>query len=206
MPRMVNSGVLVLITVVLSTLIGVVLGVVAAHYRDRKFDDAFSTLSLVAAAIPEFVVGVFVVLFFAVGFFKWFPAVSLLEPGEIIWTQPSKLVLPVVTLVIVTTPYMFRMVRAATIEALQSDYAEVAELKGASVPRLLFGHALPNAVAPAVQVFGLNILYLAGGIVLVETRSSSIRASASRSSRRSPTGTSRWCSSSSSSWPPSTSC
>jgi peptide/nickel transport system permease protein len=52
---------------------------------------------------------------------------------------------------------------------LNSDYVEVAELKGVSAPRLLFGHALPNALAPAVQVFGLNLLYLAGGIVLVET-------------------------------------
>ena len=55
------------------------------------------------------------------------------------------------------------------IEALTSDYAEVAQLKGVSTRRLLFGHALPNAIAPAIQVFGLNLLYLAGGIVLVET-------------------------------------
>jgi peptide/nickel transport system permease protein len=61
------------------------------------------------------------------------------------------------------------MVRAAMIEALGSDYAEMARLKGASPLRLLFRHALPNAAAPAVQVFGLNVLYLAGGIVLVET-------------------------------------
>ena len=70
---------------------------------------------------------------------------------------------------IVTAPYMFRMVRAAMIEALRSDYVEVARLKGVSTSRVLFRHALPNAVAPAVQVFGLNVLYLAGGIVVVET-------------------------------------
>jgi peptide/nickel transport system permease protein len=61
------------------------------------------------------------------------------------------------------------MVRASMIEALTSDYAEVAELKGASTSRLLFCHALPNSIASALQVFGLNLLYLAGGIVLVET-------------------------------------
>lgn len=168
-PRLGNSIALVVVTAVVSTLIGVVGGVLAAHYKDKWFDDVTSTVALAASALPEFVVGVLVVLVFAVGVFHWFPAVSILPPSERIWDEPDKLVLPVLTLVIVTTPYMFRMVRAATIEALQSDYAEVAELKGVSSRRLLFGHALPNAVAPAVQVFGLNVLYLAGGIVLVET-------------------------------------
>ena len=168
-PRLANSIVLVAVTAVVSTVIGVVTGVVAAYYRDKWFDDVSSTLALAASALPEFVVGVLVVLVFSVGIFDWFPAVSILPPEMRIWDDLSKLVLPVLTLVIVTTPYIFRLVRAATIEALQSDYAEVARLKGVSTKRLLFGHALPNAVAPAVQVFGLNVLYLAGGIVLVET-------------------------------------
>lgn len=168
-PRMGNSIVLVAVTAVVSTIIGVIGGVLAAHFKDKLFDDVTSTVALAASALPEFVVGVLVALVFAVGIFSWFPSVSILPPELRIWNEPNKLVLPVLTLVIVTTPYMFRMVRAATIEALQSDYAEVAELKGVSARRLLFGHALPNAVAPAVQVFGLNVLYLAGGIVLVET-------------------------------------
>ena len=168
-PRLANSVVLVVAAALVSTVVGVVGGVLAAYYRDKWFDDVTSTLALAASALPEFVVGVLVVLVFSVGIFDFFPAVSILPPEQRIWNDSSKLVLPVLTLVIVTTPYMFRMVRAAVIEALQSDYAEVAELKGVSTRRLLFGHALPNAVAPAVQVFGLNVLYLAGGIVLVET-------------------------------------
>lgn len=168
-PRIANSVALVVVVTVLSTVIGAVFGVVAARFKDKPFDDVCSTLALTASAIPEFVVGVLVVLVFSVGVFNWFPAVSILPPSERIWDEPNKLWLPVLTLVIVVTPYMFRMVRAATIEALQSDFAEVAELKGVSQRRLLFGHALPNALAPAVQVFGLNLLYLAGGIVLVET-------------------------------------
>ena len=61
------------------------------------------------------------------------------------------------------------MTRAATIDALTSEYAEVARLKGVSQRRLIMRHALPNAMAPIIQVVGLNLLYLAGGIVLVET-------------------------------------
>ncbi|GAB7003309.1 ABC transporter permease [Nocardioides sp. AN3] len=168
-PRLVNSAVLVVVVALVSTVLGVIGGVIAAHRRDGRFDDTTSVLSLVASALPEFVVGVLVIYVFSVGLLDWFPAVSIIPPDKRIWDEPSKIVLPAVTLVIVTAPYMFRMVRAAMIEAVSSDYAEVAELKGAGPVRLLFGHALPNAIAPAVQVFGLNLLYLAGGIVLVET-------------------------------------
>jgi peptide/nickel transport system permease protein len=169
LPHLVNSLVLVVVVAVVSTVVGVVAGVVAANRRDGRFDDITSVLSLVASALPEFVVGVLVVFVFSVGLLDWLPSVSILGSGQRIWDQPNKVILPALTLVIVTTPYMFRMVRAAMIEALNSDYAEVAQLKGVSRSRLLFRHALPNAAAPAVQVFGLNVLYLAGGIVLVET-------------------------------------
>lgn len=169
LPRLANSAVLVVIVSVAATVIGVVLGVFAAQKRDSLFDDAASIVALVASALPEFVVGVFAIYLFAVGVFDWFPAVSVIPPDQRIWDQPLKVVLPALTLVIVTAPYMFRMVRASTIEALNSDFAEVAQLKGVSTGRLLFRHALPNSIPPAIQVFGLNLLYLAGGIVLVET-------------------------------------
>lgn len=168
-PRLLNSAVLVLAVAVLSTVIGVVVGLLAARRPDRVLDSTISVGALVASAMPEFVVGVLVVLTFSVGLFHWFPAISTLPPGTYIWEEPAKLVLPMLTLLIVVTPYVFRMVRASTIEALGGDYAEVAILKGTGSSRLLFRHALPNALAPTIQVVGLNLLYLAGGIVMVET-------------------------------------
>jgi peptide/nickel transport system permease protein len=108
------------------------------------------------------------VLLFATGVFTWFPAISVLEPGQSILSEPDKLVLPVLALVIVVTPYMFRMTRGAMIEALDSDYVEFARMKGVSTARIAFRHALPNALPPIIQVVGLNLLFLAGGIVLVE--------------------------------------
>jgi peptide/nickel transport system permease protein len=168
-PVLTNSLVLVVAVAILSSLIGIVTGVLAANRRDGIIDHVWSTIALVATALPEFVVGVFVVLLFSVGLFHWFPAVSTLNTGQHIWNAPNKAILPVLTLTIVTTPYMFRMVRAAMIEALRSDYIEVAKLKGVPPRSVLFRHALPNAIAPAIQVFGLNVLYLAGGIVVVET-------------------------------------
>ena len=169
LPDLVNSAVLMALVAVASTVIGVLAGVYAAYRRDSRADDAISVVSLVSSALPEFVVGVFVAFIFSVGWLHWFPSVSILSPGQHIWDQPSKIVLPALALTIVCAPYMVRMVRAAMIEALDSDYAEVARLKGVSPMRLLFRHGFPNALAPAAQVFGLNVLYLAGGIVLIET-------------------------------------
>jgi len=96
------------------------------------------------------------------------PAVSLLPPGTYAWDQPQLLVLPVATLVIVIVPYTMRMMRAAMVEALESDYVEMARLKGVPEWRTVLLHALPNAIAPTIQVIGLGFLYLAGGVVVVE--------------------------------------
>ena len=126
---------LIVLTAIISTILGVLLGMWAAARRDSWVDHSLSVSALVASALPEFVVAVFVVMLFAVTVFAWFPAVSILPQGEHIWDEPVKLVLPVLALVIVVTPYVFRMFRASLIEALNSDYVEVAMLKGASTPR-----------------------------------------------------------------------
>jgi peptide/nickel transport system permease protein len=166
--RIGNSIVLVAVTALISTILGLITGVYAAYRRDGFFDTVGSVISLIASALPEFVVAIFCVLLFATSVFTWFPAISVLEPGVSILSEPEKLVLPVLALVIVVTPYMFRMTRGAMIEALDSDYVEFARMKGVSTARIAFRHALPNALPPIIQVVGLNLLFLAGGIVLVE--------------------------------------
>ncbi len=167
-PRLVNSAVLVALSGLAGALIGVLLGAIAALRKDSFFDHAFSVVSLAVTALPEFVVAISLVILFATVVFQLLPAVSVLPPGTWAWQQPELLVLPVATLVIVIVPYIFRMMRAAMIEALESEYVEMARLKGLPVWRVLLIHALPNAVPPTIQVIGLNLLYLAGGIVVVE--------------------------------------
>jgi peptide/nickel transport system permease protein len=167
-PKLLNSAALVLVAAVVSTALGVALGALTASRRDGVLDHVLGIVALVASAMPEYIVGVFVVLFLAVDLHA-FPAISVLAPGQHIWDEPSKMVLPVLTLTIVVVPYILRMCRGSVIEALDSDYAEVARLKGVGGRRLLYRHALPNALAPTVQVIGLSLIYLAGGIVLVET-------------------------------------
>jgi peptide/nickel transport system permease protein len=167
-PRLVNSAVLVAVSGVVGALIGVFIGAVAALRKDKLFDHVLSIVSLVVTALPEFVVAISLVILFATVAFQVLPAVSNLPPGTYAWQQPDLLVLPVATLVIVIFPYIFRMMRGAMIEALESDYVEMARLKGLPVWRVLLVHALPNALPPTIQVIGLNLLYLAGGIVVVE--------------------------------------
>ena len=167
-PRLINSAVLMLVTGVIGAVIGVVLGAFAALRKDGWFDHVTSVAALAVTALPEFVVAIGLIIVFSTVVTHLLPAVSLLPPGTYAWNAPQLLVLPVATLVIVIVPYIQRMMRAAMIEALESDYVEMARLKGVPRWRIVLMHALPNATAPTIQVIGLNFLYLAGGVVIVE--------------------------------------
>lgn len=167
-PRLENSAVLVIGAGIIGTLLAGALGLVAAARRDRLFDHVASVVALTITALPEFVVGIALVIVFAVNLLHVLPAVSAIPPGTSPLDDLSALWLPIATLSIVIAPYIFRMMRGAMIEAMESDYVEMAELKGMSPRRVLLVHALPNSLPPVIQVIGLNLLYLAGGIVVVE--------------------------------------
>ncbi len=167
-PRLINSAVLMLVTGVIGAVIGVTLGALAALRKDGWFDHASAVTALAVTALPEFVVAIGLIILLSTVVSHLLPAVSLLPPGSYAWNAPRLLILPVLTLVIVIVPYIQRMMRAAMIEALESDYVEMARLKGVPMWRIVVMHALPNATAPTIQVIGLNFLYLAGGVVVVE--------------------------------------
>jgi peptide/nickel transport system permease protein len=167
-PCIANSAVLVVLSGVIGSVLGVVLGVVTAIRRDGILDHIMAVIALTISALPEFVVALILIFLVSTNVFHIVPAVSLIQPGTSAWAQPRLLILPVATLVIVIFPYIARMVRGAMIEALESEYVEMARLRGLKPWRVLLVHALPNATAPGIQVIGLNFLYLAGGIVVVE--------------------------------------
>ncbi len=167
-PRLVNSAVLMLVTGVIGALLGVALGILAALRKGGWFDHITAVGALAVTSLPEFVVAIGLIILFATVLLHLLPAVSVLPPGSYAWNAPRLLILPVATLVIVIVPYIQRMTRAAMIEALESDYVEMAQLKGVPRWRIVLLHALPNATAPIIQVIGLNFLYLAGGVVIVE--------------------------------------
>ena len=129
-PRLVNSAVLVFAAGVIGAVVGVALGAIAALRKDSLFDHVCSVAALTVTSLPEFVVAITLIIVFSTVVSHLLPAVSLLPPGTYAWSQPELLILPVATLVIVIVPYIFRMMRAAMIEALESDYVEMARLKG----------------------------------------------------------------------------
>jgi peptide/nickel transport system permease protein len=167
-PRLVNSAVLVALAAVLSIPLSIAIGAWAALKREKVFDQTSSNLLLVLAALPEFVVAVVLVIFFATTVFHVLPAISTISPGSRPWSNWVALVLPTITLVIAVAPYVARIMRASMIEVLESDYVEMARLKGLPERTVLIRHALPNALGPVFQVIALNLAYLAGGIIVVE--------------------------------------
>jgi peptide/nickel transport system permease protein len=167
-PRIANSLTLLILVGLVGIPPSIAIGIVTALRRGRGFDTTVSVIALGMAAAPEFVIGIGLIVLLSTVVFHWLPPVSLVPPGTSILAEPRILVLPVLTLVVVVFPYIFRMMRASMIEVLESDYMEMAKLKGLSWQRLILVHALPNAIAPTVQVVALTFAYLAGGVVVVE--------------------------------------
>jgi peptide/nickel transport system permease protein len=166
--RVGNTLFLVLIASLVAIPLSIALGVWMAMRRDRPVDHVGSTTSLVLAALPEFVIGLGLVLLFATSVFQWFPAVSLLAPGERAWESPNVVVLPAATLVLAVTPYISRIMRGSMVEVLESEYVTMARLKGLSERTVIWRHAVPNAIVPAIQVAALQMAWMAGGVVVVE--------------------------------------
>lgn len=162
-----NTGVLAAIVLIILVPLSMLLGTVAAIRRDGPFDHVITSSTLSFIATPEFVIGAFLAVLFA----TWthlLPAVSLVDPERSLLAQPSILVLPVLTLLAASAAQTVRMVRACMIDVLESDYIQMARLKGVAERVVLMRHALPNALGPTVQVLALNVAWLAGGVVVTE--------------------------------------
>jgi len=164
-----NTLVLVLLAAAVMIPLAFGIAMISAHYRRRRPDTVIQTILLGLAGVPEFVIGILLVALFSTTVFHIFPAVTLVSPTGHPWDQPAGMVLPVATLVLAVTPYVSRIVRATLLEVLDSDYVELARLKGIPEPVVMRKHALLNAIVPGIQVIALQLAWLAGGVVLVET-------------------------------------
>jgi peptide/nickel transport system permease protein len=165
--RILNTAVLSLIVLLLLIPLSMLLGTLSALRRDSAFDHVVTTSTLSIIALPEFVVGAFLIVVFA----TWtglLPPVSLVDPSVSLLAQSSVLILPVLTLLAAILGQTTRMVRACMIDVLGSDYVEMSRLKGVPERSVLLRHALPNAMGPTIQVLVLNVAWLAGGVVIAE--------------------------------------
>lgn len=164
-----NTLVLVLLSAAVMIPLAFGIAMISAHFRRRRPDTVIQTILLALAGVPEFVTGILLVALFSTSVFKIFPAVTIASQTGHPWDSPKGMVLPVATLVLAVTPYVSRIVRATLLEVLDSDYVELARLKGIPEPVVMRKHALLNAIVPGIQVIALQLAWLAGGVVLVET-------------------------------------
>lgn len=157
-----SSLILMGLAALVATPIALFVGAFSALRRDRAFDHASSLGTLIVASIPEFVVGILLILLLGPGGLDLFPSVYAREGGPVQW------VLPVLALAFAVAPPIVRMMRATMIEVLESEYVQQARLKGMDERTVLWRHAAPNAIGPVAQVAALQLAWLAGGVVAIE--------------------------------------
>ena len=162
------SVVLMAIAAVIAIPVGLMLGTWSATRRGRAADQGLTGISLVLAALPEFVIGVALTTLLSTTVFRLLPSVTMAAPGTRVWDYPLQLILPTLTLILVVVPYMIRMTRTTMADVLDSGYVEMARLKGLPERQVIFKHALPHAIGPVAQVVAMQLAWLAGGIVVVE--------------------------------------
>lgn len=164
----VNSAVLAVTALVCVTIVAIPLGAFAAVRRGSLADLILGLFSYLGSALPEFVTATLLLVVFAAPKTGIFPAGGYSAP----WVDPvdfaSHVVLPALTLGLVLMAHISRQVRSEMSEVLSSDFIRAARLKGLSEKRVIWRHALPNSLAPAVAVISLDIGYLLGGIIVVE--------------------------------------
>jgi peptide/nickel transport system permease protein len=165
--RLGNSLVLGLFALVLIVPFSIGFGVLAALHHGKALDRFISVTGLSLIALPEFVAGVILLVVFAVKL-GWFPvssAVPSANPVDVV----RQLLLPSIPLMFVLFGYIARMARAGTIDALQSNYTRTAVLKGLPQRTVVWRHVMRNAILPTISVVSVQVGYLVGGLVVIET-------------------------------------
>ena len=159
---------LMTVTLVLTILIAVPLGVVAAWKAGSWVDRTIMSFAVLAFSLPVFVIGYVLAYIFALQL-EWLPVQGYTPLAEGFWPWLQNLILPAVALGEVYTALIARITRASMLEVLQQDYIRTARAKGVDQRSILFVHALKNAAVPIVTVIGIGMALLIGGAVVTES-------------------------------------
>ncbi|MCH3966193.1 MAG: ABC transporter permease [Bacilli bacterium] len=147
-----------IIALLVSIVVGVFLGSLAATHQNKLGDRLIMVLSTASVAMPSFVIAFLLLLVFAINL-KWFPTLG---------TKPGGLVLPIVTLSLYPAAYITRLTRSSTLDVLNQDYIRTARAKGLSNSKVLFKHALRNSLTPVLTYVGPEFAYIITGSLVVE--------------------------------------
>ncbi|MFU8794168.1 MAG: ABC transporter permease, partial [Dethiobacteria bacterium] len=167
MERLGNSAMLAGMALLIYVPLGIILGVIAALKRDKLPDQLISGVSMAFVGLPEFVSGLLLITFLAIGL-EWFPANSSISPDSTFREAFPYLVLPAITVSLTGLGYIARMTRSGTIDVLRTDYVRAADLKGLPAWQVLIKHVLRNSLLPTVTVVAMGIGWLLGGLIVTE--------------------------------------
>ena len=165
--RMKNLLLLAAVSLSVGVPVAIFLGVITGLWRDKPIDLVFSTVAILAMTIPEFVSVTVLILIFSV-WLGWLPGIVVTSASAPASAFFPEILLPVLVLAMVMMAHILRMVRSSVIEVMAGDYIQMATLKGVPYWRIVFAHALPNALLPAINVVALTIAWLLGGVVVIE--------------------------------------
>jgi peptide/nickel transport system permease protein len=159
---------LIVLSMGFALLIAVPAGVIAALKPYSWRDYTAMTTALIGVSVPEFFMGILLILFFSL---LWgiLPAVGYVPLSESIWGNLKHMLLPAVTLGLARAALLTRLVRASMMEVIRLDYVTTARAKGVREWAVVLKHALKNALIPTVTVLGLQVGFLIGGAIVVET-------------------------------------
>ncbi len=165
--RFSNTLFLAATTAVIAVPLAILLGILAAFYRNTLYDKAISTITLSFISFPEFFVAYILIVIFSVQM-DLFPSIAMIDAHMGLGSKLYTILLPALTLTCVVTAHMMRQTRAAIINVLASAYIEMAEIKGIRRLRIIVHHAFPNSLSPVINVVAVNLAYLVVGVVIVE--------------------------------------
>ena len=165
--RLSNTLFLAAAAAMVAVPLAIILGILAALYRNTFFDRIVSMVSLSAISFPEFFIAYILIALVSVKL-PLFPSISTLDDQMSLCDKLYTIVLPCLTLTMVVLAHMMRQTRAAIINVLATPYIEMARLKGVSRLRVVVLHAFPNVLSPVINVVALNMAYLVAGVVIVE--------------------------------------
>ncbi len=165
--RMVNTLILAALAAAVCMPISLGLGILAALYRDKAFDRGINVVALTAISLPEFFIA-YLLIFWLTVKTGWLPSLASVGPDTPWDERLEKSILPVLTLTLAVAAHVMRLTRAAIVNLLASPYIEMARIKGVRPWRVIVHHALPNALAPIINVVVLNLAYLIVGVVVIE--------------------------------------
>jgi peptide/nickel transport system permease protein len=166
--RLKNSTVLAGFALLTGIPLSVALGIIAGVRSGKLSDRIISIVTVTAVSLPEYVWGIAFILAFAL-YWPILPASSLIDPGSNPLDSVKVLILPAATLTMRTMAHIAQLTRTSMIEVLETNYVRTARLKGLSEWQVVVRHALRNALLPTITVIGMNLGWLLGGLVIVES-------------------------------------